>query len=283
MCRSAQGCQVPFPGCDAVPKARRQVRRYCISSLLRGYIGAVTTCRKRRSSQPHLLVGSGPVSGHSFAWRVRAAVLFARLPDRRPVRLLAHGKGAQYARRTDGATSRRRPVLLLHAGRDLRRQAGLCRILHRRRHRHPQRLHRFFRRRFRQLAAIASLGRRDELSRRIARRAGGDHGRLLARQAQFPAGVRLHRARRPDGNAAGPPRQLQQRGAVWPRHRRAVGDGIPRRRRSTAPPQPAVPGRARRAGAARHHAAVVLEDQCTLSPRVAGGRVHAGHGDRPVR
>lgn len=271
------GCAVP----QAAAGARR---RYGISSLLRGSIGAVDTCCKRRgcSSRSDLLVRSRPRAGHPDR-AFHAAVLLARLPDRRDLRLLAPVEDDQGPWRLDGAAPCGRPVFLLHAGRHHRRQARLCGVLHRRRHRHPQRLHRFLRRWFRKLEAAAAVGRGDELSWRVDRRAGGDRLRFVARQARFPARERLYRGERADGHDAGKAGEFRQRGALGPGNRCRVGDDFPRRGRGAAPSQPALPGGAGRPFAAGRDAGAVLEDPGALSPRAAGGHFHAGHRDCPFR
>ncbi len=249
---------------------------------IRGSPRAVTTCRKRRRrSDP--VHQSGPHQGHPIRRILHAALLLAGLPARRDFRLLAHLQGAEGTRCSDGATPCRRPVLLLHAGRDSRRAARLRAVLHRRRDRHPERLHRFLGRGLRLVEAAAPVGRRHELPRRAAGRHRRDGVGVVARQAELHPRGRLRVGRRADGNAAWSAGELRQWRAVGQGHHCAVGHSLPRRGRPSAPSEPALSGRARRAGDADHHAAAVLEDPRALSPGPARRGVHAGHGHRAFR
>ena len=85
---------------------------------------------------------------------------------------------------------------------------------------------------------------------------GGALGVIVALVALLPAAAdRLAGLRRPR-HRGGPDRplpraarQLHQRRALGPRHRRALGHGLPDRRAGAAPPEPALPGRVGRRGA----------------------------------
>lgn len=250
--------------------------------LLRGSTRAVTTCCERICCRPDILGKSGPQPLSLQNRLVRIALLFARLSDRCGVRLLAPVEDDQAARRTDGAAPCRRSVLLLHARRDPRRTAGLCSILYRRRHRHPQRFHRFLGRRIHLVEAAAALGRRHELPRRRARRARGNRMDFVAQQALLPARVRLYRGQCADGLYARAARELRQWRAVGPRNRCFMGHGVPPWWKCSTPSQPALSGGDRRVCAAGHHDAVVLEDQGALSPGSDGRRVHRGNGRGPL-
>ncbi|AOL93576.1 hypothetical protein BG023_11623 [Porphyrobacter sp. LM 6] len=279
---SLAGDSVPLPLpralCQKHPRPRPcPVRRYGISLSLRGSLRAVTTCRKRRRRSD--LLGAAGAAARHRSGVLHPAVLFARLSDRGDLRLLAHLEDAARTRRADGAAARGRSVLLLHAGRDLRRAYRLCAVLHRRRYRHPQRFHRFFGRRDRIVEAAALVGWRDELPRRARRGDAGDGVGGVARQAELHPRGRLRQRRGADGDAARTAGEFRQWRAVGPRHRCGMGHGLPQCRRSAAPPEPALSGRARRLAAADCHDAAVLEDPRALPSGPAGGGVHLRHRD----
>jgi|GEM_PF-7117789 len=276
----------PCPGCcarsaSATGAVSGPPLRHVLA--IRGSPRAVTTCRKQRRCRSDLLDRSGAEARHRTGV-LHPAVLLARLSLRGDLRLLAHLEDAEGSRRADGPAPCRRPVLLLHARCDPRRAAGLCAVLYRGGNRHPFGLHRFLGRGPYNVEAAAPVGRGDELPRRPDRRDRGDGLGVMAGQTQFHPRGRLRQRRGADGDAAGAAGELYQRRALWPRHRCALGDGVPERScRTAAPSQPALPGRARRACDAGHHDGSVLVHPRPLSPGSAGGGVHPRHGNCPLR
>lgn len=244
--------------------------RRLATCLLRGSFLAVTTCCKHSRFRSDLLVRPGAEALFVRDRLVPAQILFARLSYRCDLRLLAPVEDDQAARRPDGAAPCRRPVLLLYAGGDPRRQARLCDLLSARIVGEPA-------------GRAQAVGRRHEFPRRACRRAGGDFLGRQARRSLVPAGVRLCRGQRADGLHARAAGELCQWRAVGPRDRRVVGHGVPDRRGSGAPPEPALPGNLRGPADADHHDGAVLADACALSPRAAGGRLHHRHGNRTLR
>ena len=279
--------RAPSPAPDAVPEAPARpgpssgppIRHFI---AIRGSLRAVTTCRKRRRCRTDPVGEPRPQAGDRLGL-LPAALLLARLSAGGDLRLLAHLARAEGARRADGAAPCGRSVLLLHARRDTRRAAGLCAVLHRGRDRHSFGLHRFLGRGVRVVETAAPVGRGDELPRRTGGGDAGDGVDRLARQVELHPRGRLRRGRRADGDASGAARQLHQRRALRPRHRRALGDGLPERScRAAAPSQPALSGGAGRSCHAGHHDGSVLVHPRALSPGIARGGVHFRHGVRAL-
>ncbi len=96
------------------------------------------------------------------------------------------------------------------------------------------------------LEIFAALARRHVVPRRLPRHRAGDGDLRAGPEDPDLVADRRHRALGHLRPVPRPPRQLHQWRALRPRHRRALGHGLSRRRPRAAPPEPALRGAARR-------------------------------------